>query len=207
MKLIGLTGGIGAGKSTVSSGLRERGAVIVDADAITRELQQPGTEVFSAMVATFGDRVLAADGALDRQALAGIVFNDPEALKRLQAIVHPAVGAEILRRVAECAATDDVVVLDIPLLVEGGRYQVAGVLVVDTPVEEAVHRLVELRGMDEVDARARVANQVSRDDRLAKADFVVDNGGRPEDLTAQLDATWTWIRSLPDWVGLDPAES
>jgi dephospho-CoA kinase len=199
VKLIGLTGGIGAGKSTVSAALRERGAVIVDADAITKELQQPGTDVFAAMVAEFGDGILAADGTLDRPGLAAIVFNDVEKLKKLNAIVHPAVGVEIFRRIEERKDTDDVVVLDIPLLVEGGRYKVAGVLVVDTPVDTAVARLVEHRGMPEDDARARIANQASREDRLAKADFVVDNSGTPDDLAPQIDACWSWIGSLPDW--------
>jgi dephospho-CoA kinase len=200
VKLIGLTGGIGSGKSTVSAGLVARGAVLVDADAITRELQQPGTDVFAAIVEEFGDAVVAPDGTLDRPALAGIVFNDPDRLKTLNGIVHPAVGVEIFRRIAENTATDNVVVLDIPLLVEGGRYAVGGVLVVDTPVEEAVRRLVAHRGFDEADARARIANQVSREERLAKADFVVDNSGAPEDLAPQLDRAWEWIRSLPDWV-------
>jgi dephospho-CoA kinase len=151
------------------------------------------------MLARFGDRMLAVDGTLDRQALAEIVFNDPEELKALNAIVHPAVGVEIFRRMEEQTASDNVVVLDIPLLVEGGRYKVAGVLVVDTPVEEAVRRLATYRAMPEADARARIANQVSREERLAKADFVVDNAGTESDLDAQIDAAWTWIQSLPDW--------
>lgn len=199
MKLIGLTGGIGAGKSTVSARLRDRGAVIVDADAITKDLQRPGTDVFAAMVAHFGDRILATDGTLDRQGLAAIVFNDADELKALNAIVHPAVGVEILRQMEERTTTDDVVVLDIPLLVEGGRYKVGGVLVIDTPVDVAVERLVDQRGFDEADARARVANQVSREERRAKADFVVDNGGSAPDLDEQIDKAWAWILSLPDW--------
>jgi dephospho-CoA kinase len=200
VKLMGLTGGIGAGKSTVSARLRERGAVIVDADAITRELQQPGTDVFAAMVARFGDGILAVDGTLDRQRLADIVFNDAEELKALNAIVHPAVGVEIFRRIEERTSTDDVVVLNIPLLVEGGRYRVGGVLVVDTPIDVAVRRLVEHRGFDEADARARIANQVSREERVAKADFVVDNGGTESDLDPQIDRAWAWIQSLPDFL-------
>jgi dephospho-CoA kinase len=204
VKLVGLTGGIGAGKSTVSSRLRARGAVIVDADAITKELQQPGTEVFAAMVARLGDRIVGPDGTLDRQAVADIVFNDPEELKALNAIVHPAVGIEIFKRIEENTATDNVVILDIPLLVEGGRYKVGGVLVVDTPVDVAVRRLVELRGMDETDARARIANQVSREDRLAKADFVIDNGATEADLDGRLDDLWAWIQALPDWTAPEP---
>ena len=199
MKLIGLTGGIGAGKSTVSGRLRERGAVIVDADRITRDLQQPGSAILAAMVERFGPGIVAADGTLDRQGLADIVFNDPDELKALNAIVHPAVGVEILRQMEEQTTTDNVVVLDIPLLVEGGRYKVGGVLVVDTPVDVAVQRLVEHRGFEEADARARIAHQVSREERVARADFVVDNGGAPADLDRQIDAVWAWMQSLPDW--------
>lgn len=199
VRLIGLTGGIGAGKSTVSDRLRDRGAVVVDADHITKDLQRPGTPVFTAMVARFGSGIVAADGTLDRQGLANIVFNDAEELKALNAIVHPAVGVEIFRQMEEQTTTDNVVVLDIPLLVEGGRYKVGGVLVVDTPVDVAVQRLVEHRGFTEADARARIANQVSREERVAKADFVVDNGGVPVNLDAQIEKAWAWIQSLPDW--------
>jgi dephospho-CoA kinase len=206
MKLVGLTGGIGAGKSSVSSRLRARGAVVVDADAITRDLQKPGTDVFAAMVARFGDGVLAPDGTLDRQRLADIVFNDPDELKALNAIVHPAVGVEIFRQMEAQTSTDNVVVLDIPLLVEGGRYKVGGVLVVDTPVDVAVHRLVTQRGMDEADARARIANQVSRAERVAKADFVVDNSGTEADLDDEVAKAWAWIQSLPDWTPPETSE-
>jgi len=201
---MGLTGGIGAGKSTVSTGLRDRGAVIVDADAITKELQQPGTEVFAAIVAHFGDRVLAADGTLDRQAIADIVFNDPEELKVLNGIVHPAVGIEIFRRIQEQTGTDNVVVLDIPLLRKDGPYKVSGTLVVDTPVETAVQRLVDFRAMDEADARARIANQITREERLEMADFVVDNGGTEADLDAEIERAWAWIQTLPDWTPPEP---
>jgi dephospho-CoA kinase len=199
VKLIGLTGGIGAGKSTVSNALRDRGAVIVDADAITKELQQPGTEVFAQMVAQLGDGILAADGTLDRQGLADIVFNDKEKLTALQMIVWPAVAAETAARIEAHKDTDTVVVLDIPMLTVKGRYGMAGILVVDTPVETAVSRLVEHRAMPEDDARARIANQPSRDERRALADFVVDNGGTPEDLAPQIDAAMAWIAGLPDW--------
>ena len=199
MKLIGLTGGIGAGKSTVSAALRERGAVIVDADAITKELQQPGTEVFAKMLAELGDGILAGDGTLDRQGLAAIVFNDKEKLQKLQAIVWPAVAAETFARIEAQKDTDAVVVLDIPMLTVKGRYGMAVIIVVDTPVDVAVQRLVEHRAMPEEDARARIANQPSRDERKALADFVVDNGGTPADLEPQLDGAWKWIQSLPDW--------
>jgi len=200
VKLIGLTGGIGAGKSTVSARLRARGAVVIDADEITKELQRPGTEVFAAMLARFGDRMLAPDGTLDRQALAGIVFNDAEELTALNSIVHPAVGKEIFRRMQEQVGTDTVVVLDIPLLRKDGAYAVQGVLVVDTPVETAVQRLVDYRAMPEDDARARIANQITREQRLELADLVVDNSGTEADLDAQIDKAWAWIQSLPDFL-------
>lgn len=197
MLLVGLTGGIGSGKSTVSALLAERGAVVVDADAITRELQQPGTPVFAAMVERFGPGVVAADGTLDRQAVADVAFADPEALAALNAIVHPAVGAEIVARMEHLGTTDEVVVLDVPLLVESSKaYPLAGLVVVDVDPEVAVRRLVEHRGMAEADVRARMARQARREDRLARADRVVDNSGTLDDLRAQVDDLWAWIRSL-----------
>ena len=198
MRCIGLTGGIGSGKSTVSALLAARGAVVVDADAITRELQQPGTEVFQAMVERFGPGIVAADGTLDRQAVADLVFGDAEALADLNAIVHPAVGAEIARRLAEEAETDHLVVLDVPLLVESGRSDLAGLVVVDVDPEVAVERLVAQRGMREDDARARMARQVGREERLAKADVVIDNSGTLGDLEAQVEALWPRLVVLGD---------
>jgi dephospho-CoA kinase len=195
--LVGLTGGIGSGKSTVSALLVDRGAVIVDADAITRELQQPGQPVLAAIVERFGDQVRSPDGTLDRPKLASIVFGDPEALAALNAIVHPAVGAEVLRRIDEHRGTDAVVVLDIPLLVEGGRYAVQAVVVVDVEPEIAIGRLVGQRGMDESDARARMARQATREDRLAKATRVIDNSTDRAALEAQVDELWAWLQTLP----------
>jgi dephospho-CoA kinase len=187
---VGLTGGIGSGKSTVSAMLAARGAVIVDADAITRELQQPGQPVFDAIVERFGPAVVGTDGHLDRPALARIVFGDPEALTDLNAIVHPAVGREIAARLAAEAGTDHVVVLDIPLLVESGRSNVAAVIVVDVPEEVALRRLAAQRGMAEDDVRARMASQASREERRAKADYVLDNAGSREELEAQVARLW-----------------
>jgi len=181
----------------VSALLAERGAVIVDADAITRELQQPGQPVLDAIVERFGQDVLAPDGTLDRAALAAIVFNDGDALEDLNQIVHPAVGKEIARRVDQERAGQRVVVLDVPLLVEGGRQIVTAIIVVDAPVEVAVDRLVRLRGMDEADVRARLARQATREERLAKADFVVDNSGDRASLDPQIDALWSWLQSVP----------
>jgi dephospho-CoA kinase len=194
--LVGLTGGIGSGKSTVSSRLAQLGARVIDADAITRELQEPGTEVFEAIVERFGEGVVADDGTLNRQAVADIVFNDPDELKALNQIVHPAVGVEIAERMKAAADTDDVVILDVPLLVESGRDDMAAMVVVDLHHDLAVQRLVEHRGFDEEDARARISRQASREDRLAKATKVLDNGGSIEDLIAQVDALWPWMQSL-----------
>jgi dephospho-CoA kinase len=210
--VIGLTGGIGSGKSTVSALLAGKGAVIVDADAITREVQQPGTDTFAAMVERFGDGIVGPDGALDRNAVADIVFNDPDALADLNQIVHPAVGAEIASRMKALTEGDDVVVLDVPLLVESSRaYPVAGLLVVDVDPEVAVGRLVGQRGMREDDVRARMARQSSREQRLARADRVIDNSGDLDDLARQVDEAWEWIGGLREnaesmrAAGADPA--
>lgn len=196
MLLIGLTGGIGSGKSTVSAMLAARGAVIIDADAIVHELQAPGQPVLAAMVERFGPEILDEQGCLRRAAVADIVFNDAAALADLGAIVHPAVHAEIERRLAASADTDDVVILDVPLLVESGRSDMVGLLVVDVDPDLAVARLVEHREFREEDARARIARQASRAERLAKADVVIDNGGSLADLEPQVDAAWAWIQSL-----------
>jgi dephospho-CoA kinase len=198
--LIGLTGGIGSGKSTVSARLAEHGAVVIDADAIVRELQVPGTPVFDAMVKRFGAEIVASDGTLDRQAVADQVFGDPDALADLGAIVHPAVAVEIAQRLEREEETDHVVILDVPLLVESGRDDMAALVVVDVDPEIAVRRLVEHRGMREDDARARMARQVSREDRLAKASHVVDNSGSVEALHAAVDALWPTLVDL----GVEP---
>lgn len=198
MLVIGLTGGIGSGKSTVSALLAAKGAVVVDADAIVRDVQQPGTPVFAAMVERFGPGIVAPDGGLDRAAVADLVFNDAEALADLNAIVHPAVGAAIMGRMEQLGTTDEVVVLDVPLMVESkNAYPVAGLLVVDVDPEVAVRRLVEHRGMREPDVRARMARQATREERLARADRVIDNSGTPDDLGAQVEEVWDWIAGLP----------
>lgn len=197
MILVGLTGGIGSGKSTVSAALAERGALIIDADAIAREVQAPGSPVLAKLAERFGDSIIRADGALDRPALASIVFNDPEALKDLNAIVHPAIGAESNRRILEARATERVVVLDIPLLTENPREGLQGIIVVDVPEEMQVDRLVRYRGFDEADARARIGKQATREQRLATASFVVDNSGDLDALAPHIDALWTWLMALP----------
>jgi dephospho-CoA kinase len=191
MVVVGLTGGIGSGKSTVAAMLAERGAVVVDADRLAREAVAVGTEGFRAVVDRFGPAVVAGDGGLDRRALAGLVFDDPGALADLNAIVHPPVRAAIAERVAELAGTDAVVVLEIPLLVESGlSYGASQVIVVDCPEDVAVRRLVQGRGMDEGDARRRIDAQVSRAERLAAADVVIDNSGSLDDLRRQVAVLW-----------------
>ncbi len=195
--LVGLTGGIGSGKSTVSALLVARGAVLVDADAIVRDVQQPGSAVLDALAERFGDEVIGVDGALDRAALATLAFSDPEAVKALNKIVHPAVGAEMARQVNEHVATEHVVVLDIPLLTENPRANLQGIIVVDVPTEVQLERLLRFRGFEEADARARIARQATRAERLATASFVVDNSGTPDELTPQIAVLWTWLQTLP----------
>ena len=197
MILVGLTGGIGAGKSTVSAMLAERGAAIVDADQIARDLQSPGSPVLTAMAERFGEHILLVDGALDRAAVAKIVFSDETALKDLNGIVHPAMQSEIQRQIDEHRATDRVVVLDFPLLGENPRAGLVATIVVDIPVEVAVQRLVEQRGMAEDDARARINSQLSREERLARATHVVDNGGDRDSLSSQVDDLWEQLLQLP----------
>jgi len=193
---LGLTGGIGSGKSSVANLLVAHGAELVDADAIVRELQAPGGAVLVAMAERFGAQILAEDGTLDRQAVADIVFTDKDQLEALNKITHPAVSREMRDRRYAFVDTDATVILDIPLLVESGHKDLGGVIVVDTPVDLAVERLMTHRGFSEDDARARMANQVSREKRLEKADFVVDNSGTLAELEAQVDRCWAWIATL-----------
>lgn len=197
MIVVGLSGGIGCGKSTVSTILAELGAVIIDADAITRELQQPGMPLLDALSERFGDHIINDDGSLNRQAVANIVFNDKQALLDLNAITHPVVSAEIARRMQQAEELDQIVVLDNPLLADFPRRGFSGVVMVDMPVELQVERLVRFRGMDEADARARIANQASREKRNAMADRLIDNTGTVEALRAQVHDIWEWMHTLP----------
>lgn len=190
MLRVGLTGGIGSGKSEVTRRLGDRGAVVVDADVIAREVVAVGTPGLAEVVAAFGTEVLAEDGSLDRPRLGRLVFGDDDARRRLEAVVHPRVRARRAEIVAEAPA-DAVVVEDVPLLVEGGLHRDYDlVVVVDAPDEVRLDRLVRLRGMSDEDARARIAAQASRDERLAVADVVIDNGGDLADLDAQVEALW-----------------
>ena len=189
MLRIGLTGGIGSGKSTVSALLAAHGAVIVDADRIAREVVEPGTPGLERIIEAFGDGVLEADGSLDRAALAAVVFADPDARRQLDGIVHPLVRARA-REMAAAAPPDAVVVHDVPLLVETGQassYDL--VLVVEADPATRVSRLVQ-RGLTAEDARARIEAQASDDQRRAVADVVLHNGGTPEQLAEQVDRFW-----------------
>lgn len=195
MIVVGLTGGIGAGKSTVSALLAERGAAIVDADQIARNLQSAGSPVVLAMAERFGDHIVSADGELDRAAVATIVFSDEEALKDLNGIVHPAMQAEIQRQVDVHRGTDRVVVLDFPLLGENPRKGLAATLVVDIPHDLAVERAVG-RGMDEADVRNRIESQMGRDERNATATHLIDNSGNLDALVARVDDVWSDLVEL-----------
>ncbi|MEV4354685.1 dephospho-CoA kinase [Nonomuraea sp. NPDC049625] len=186
----GLTGGIGSGKSEVSKRLAAKGAVVIDADRIAREVVEPDTPGLARVVAAFGEGVLRPDGSLDREKLGSIVFADPERLAALNAIVHPLVG----ERVAELqsrAADDAITVYDVPLLAENHlapMYDV--VIVVDAADETRIRRLAEHRGMLEADAKSRIAAQASREDRLAVADIVIPNEGSLAELDARVDEVW-----------------
>ncbi|WP_326691213.1 MULTISPECIES: dephospho-CoA kinase [unclassified Streptomyces] len=190
MVKVGLTGGIGAGKSEVSRLLGEYGAVVIDADVISREVVAPGTPGLAAIVAEFGEDMLAPDGTLDRPRLGSLVFSDTERLAALNAIVHPLVGqrsAELERAAGEAG----VVVHDVPLLVENGLAPLYDeVIVVDASPQTRLDRLVRLRGMDEGEARARMAAQATREERLAVADVVIDNDGPLEELEPQVREAW-----------------
>ncbi|GAA3639634.1 dephospho-CoA kinase [Streptomyces chitinivorans] len=194
MLSVGLTGGIGAGKSEVSRLLDAYGAVIVDADKIAREVVEPGTEGLAAVVAEFGEEVLAPDGSLDRPRLGSIVFGDAGRLKALNAIVHPLVGARSAE-LQRAAGEDAVVVHDVPLLTENGLAPLYDlVVVVDASPATQLDRLVRLRGMDEEDARGRMAAQATREQRLAVADIVIDNDGPLEKLEPQVAEVWRRLR-------------
>ena len=198
MALIALTGGIASGKSTIATRLAEHGAVIVDADAIVRDVQQPGTPVLARIAEEFGADVLTPEGALDRAALGARVFGDDAALARLNAIVHPAVRAESARRFTAALAADPhaVVVYDVPLLVEARVDDPWDLIVVaDAPAEVRHRRLVELRGMTDAAASARIASQVDDERRRAIADVVVDTSGTIDATVAQTDALWERLRA------------
>lgn len=198
MLTVGLTGGIGSGKSTVAAMLGEHGAVVIDADAVAREVVSPGTPGNLAISARFGPEVMAEDGSVDRAALARVVFDDDEARRDLNAIVHPAVGAAVAERLADESAqgNDRVVVMEVPLLVESGWDKGEVVVVVDCPEDVAVQRVVEQRSMSAEDVRRRIAAQATREERLARADHVILNDDSLDDLREQVDALWDTLRRI-----------
>lgn len=200
MKLIALTGGIAAGKSTIARRLAEHGAVHIDADQLAREAVLPGTPALAQIVDRFGSEVLTEAGDLDRPALGGIVFGDPEALAALNAIVHPAVRRLAAQRIAEAgdADPDAVVVYDVPLLAEDGGAPAYDLVVVAAAHPEVrLHRLVDLRGMAPEEAAARIASQASEEERRAIADVLIDTGGSEAETIAQVDALWQRLHPEP----------
>jgi dephospho-CoA kinase len=189
--LVGLTGGIGAGKSTVADLLTERGAILIDGDVIARRVVEPGQPALAAIVERFGPDVLAADGSLDRPALAAKAFASDEDRKALEAITHPAIGAEFLREMSE-APPDGIVVNDVPLLVEQGKAAERGyelIIVVEAPRELRLDRLVG-RGLERADAEARMAAQATDEERRAVATHLLDNSADRDHLAAQVDTLW-----------------
>lgn len=190
MLRIGLTGGMGAGKSTVARALAEHGAVIIDSDVIAREVVAPGTPGLAALVEAFGADILAADGSLDRPALAAKAFRDDESRATLNSITHPLVGQRTAELLA-AAAPDAIVVQDVPLLVENNMAPFVNlVLVVDAATETRLRRLVEFRGVDEADARARIAAQATDEQRYAAADVLLDNNGAAGAVEAEVAQLW-----------------
>lgn len=191
MLLVGLTGGIGSGKSTVADLLADHGAWIVDADAVARSVVEPGSEALERLVERFGEGILAADGALDRPALGRLAFADEASRKDLEAITHPAINEEFLRRM-QAAPPDSIVVCDIPLLAESPQAQARGypvVIVVEAPRAVRLERLAE-RGVERADAEARMAAQASDEERRAIATYVIDNSGDLDELRRRVAAVW-----------------
>ncbi|HEX6493447.1 MAG TPA: dephospho-CoA kinase [Candidatus Dormibacteraeota bacterium] len=196
MQLIGLTGGIATGKSTVARLLAERGATIVDADVLAREVVEPGSPALAEIAAGFGDSVLTPDGALDRAALGAVVFADPAQRRRLEAITHPRIAALMGERIAAGLASEaPLVVADIPLLFEGDRVGlVEGVLLVDAPEEVQLRRLMLRDGIDAAAARARVAAQMPLEEKRRRATWVIDNSGTPAQTASRVAAWWErWV--------------
>lgn len=192
MVVVGLTGGIGTGKSTVSEMLARYGAVVCDADRIAREVVEAGTQGFDEVVDAFGEDVVGPDGSLDRQALARIVFNEPEKRKTLESIIHPRVGLEIARTIDEERDTDHVVVLDVPLLLEApeGSARLTDLVVVVAASESEQLERLAAKGMDRDDAEARIAAQMPMAEKIERADRVIHNDGSLEELERQVAELW-----------------
>ena len=192
-RIIGLTGGIGSGKSAATDLLARSGAIVVDADVVAREIVAPGAPAHLALVERFGPEILDATGAIDRQRLADVAFSSPENVAALNEITHPAIGISMYEKIEAAAAEESaVIVVAVPLLTELHRtsLNLDTVVVVDCPTERCIERLIEFRQFPEADARARIAAQISREERLEMADHVIDNGGDLADLGRQVDELW-----------------
>jgi dephospho-CoA kinase len=195
MLAVGLTGGIGSGKSAVADLLVARGAVLIDADRVAREVVAPGGPAYQPLVDRFGTGILAPDGTIDRKALAAVAFADDETRLELNGITHPAIGVAMIAARDAHEGTDDIVVLAIPLLTAAHRETVKldKVVVVDCPTDIALERLLAQRGFDRADAEARIKAQISREERVKEADYVLDNSGDRAALEAQVATLWDWL--------------
>ena len=195
MLAVGLTGGIGSGKSSVADLLVERGAVLIDADQVARDVVAPGGPAYQPLVDRFGEGIVATDGTIDRQALANLAFADDESRLALNAITHPAIGIRMIEMRDALADTDHIVVLAIPLLTAVHRETVKlhKVVVVDAPTDIALDRLLSQRGFDRVDAEARIRAQISREERAKEADYVLDNSGDRAALEQEVAKLWDWL--------------
>ncbi len=200
MLAVGLTGGIGSGKSAVADLLVARGGVLIDADQVAREVVAPGGPAYQPLIDRFGPGIVAADGTIDRQALAKVAFANEETRQELNAITHPAIGIAMIEARDELKDTDDIVVLAIPLLTAVHRETVKlhKVVVVDTPVEIALERLLAQRGFDREDAEARIRSQISREERIKDADYVLDNSGDRAALEREVARLWEWLVAARD---------
>ena len=195
MLAVGLTGGIGSGKSAVADLLVERGAVLIDADRVARQVVEPGGPAYRPLIDRFGPGIVAADGTIDRQALAAVAFADEESRLALNAITHPAIGIAMIEARDALADTDAIVILAIPLLTAAHRDTVRlhKVVVVDCPTDIALERLIAQRGFDRADAEARIRSQVSREERIEEADYVLDNSGDRDALVREVATLWDWL--------------
>jgi len=195
MLAVGLTGGIGSGKSAVADLLVERGAVLIDADQVARHVVAPGGPAYQPLIDRFGPGIVAPDGTIDRQALAAVAFVDDESRLALNAITHPAIGIAMIEARDALADTDDIVILAIPLLTAAHRDTVRlhKVVVVDCPTDIALERLLSQRGFDRADAEARIRAQIPREERIKEADYVLDNSGDRAALGAEVAQLWAWL--------------
>jgi dephospho-CoA kinase len=200
MLAVGLTGGIGSGKSTVADLLVARGAVLIDADQVARDVRAPGGPAYQPLIDRFGPGILAADGSIDRAALASVAFADENTRLELNAITHPAIGTAMVQARDALKDTDEIVVLAIPLLTAAHRDTVGldKVVVVDAPTDVALDRLLAQRGFDQGDAEARIRSQISREERVREADYVIDNSGDLAALEAEMTKLWEWLLAARD---------